>query len=391
MSRFTTARTRLFGLVAIIGLAASACASNAQQTTLEPQGPAAEKINNLSNITFVIAGVVFVLVEFGVLFVAWKFRKRKDDDDSVPEQIHGHTKAEIGWTVLPAVILAFLAVATVATILDLAEEPENALQVRVVGQQWWWSYDYDIDGDGLHADSDVNQPGIENPEEYETDIEVANEMVIPVGVPVYLDIESRDVIHSFWIPALNGKKDAVPGRTHHLTLEADEPGTYVGQCTEYCGLSHAYMRMSVRALPQDEYDAWVEDQLADAAEPASDLAIEGEEVFGTLCASCHLIEGTNDEYAGADQVSGAAPNLTHFAARGTYAGGIFELWNDIDGDGAVETEEIGAELDDNQLEAWLRNPSAEKPLYADGKRGMPNLGLNESQIDALVAYLIGLE
>ena len=388
----TSSRARLLGLVTLVGLAASACASNAQQTTLEPQGPAAEKIDNLSDITFLIAGVVFVIVEVGVLFVVWKFRKRKDDDDSVPTQIHGHTKAEIGWTVLPAVILAFLAVATVGTILDLADEPEDALQIRVVGQQWWWSYDYDIDGDGLHADGDVNQPGIENPEEYETDIEVANEMVIPVGVPVYLDIESRDVIHSFWIPALNGKKDAVPGRTHHLTLEADEPGTYVGQCTEYCGLSHAYMHMYVRALPQDEYDQWVADQLAEAAEPTSELAAEGEETFGTLCASCHLVEGLNtDTYEGADQVSGAAPNLTHFASRGSYAGGIFDLWKDLDDDGLIETEEIGGELDTNQLEAWLRNPPAEKALAADDNRGMPDLGLNEAQIDALVAYLIGLE
>ena len=398
MSRFTSARARLVALVTLVGLAASACASNAQQTTLEPQGPAAEKIDNLSNITFLIAGVVFVLVEVGVLFVAWKFRKRKDDDDSVPTQIHGHTKAEIGWTVLPAVILAFLAVATVGTILDLADEPEDALQIRVVGQQWWWSYDYDIDGDGLHPDGDVNQPGIENPDEIDTDIETANEMVIPVGVPVYLSIESRDVIHSFWIPALNGKKDAVPGRTHYLTLEADEPGTFVGQCTEYCGLSHAYMRMNVRALPQDEYDQWVADQLAEAAEPASELAAEGEAAFGTLCASCHLVEGFNtDGYDGATQVSGAAPNLTHFASRGSYAGGIFDLWEDLDGDGLIETEEIGGQLDTNQLEAWLRNPAAEKALAptptGDNEfgRGMPDLGLNEAQIDALVAYLIGLE
>ena len=200
------------------------------------------------------------------------------------------------------------------------------------------------------------------------------------------------MIHSYWIPALNGKKDAVPGRTHHLTLEADEPGTYVGQCTEYCGLSHAYMRMIVRALPQDEYDQWVEDQLAEAAEPSSELAAEGEEVFGTLCASCHLVEGLNDDtYEGADQVSGAAPNLTHFASRGVYAGGIFDLWRDLDGDDVVETDELGGELEANQLEAWLRNPPGEKALAPDDNRGMPNLGLNESQIDALVAYLSGLE
>lgn len=392
-SMLRSSRTRLFGLLGLVGLVASACASNAQQTTLEPQGPAADKINDLSNITFAIAGVVFVIVEVGVLFVVWKFRKRKDDtDDDIPAQVHGHTKAEIGWTVLPAVILAFLAVATVGTILDLAEEPEDALRIRVVGQQWWWSYDYDIDGDGVHADDDVNSPGIEHPEEYATDIETANEMVIPVGRPVFLDIESRDVIHSFWIPALNGKKDAVPGRTHNLTLEADEPGTYVGQCTEYCGLSHAYMRMTVRALPQDEYDAWVEAQLEEADSPTEQLAAEGEETFATLCASCHLVEGLNtDGYDGADQVSGAAPNLTHFADRGSYAGGIFDLWADQDGDGIIEADEIGVELERNQLEAWLRDPPDEKALAADDRRGMPNLGLSEAQIDALVAYLITLD
>ncbi len=387
-------RARLVGLVTLAGLAMTACAPGAQQTTLEPQGPAADKINNLSNITFLIAGVVFVFVEVGVLYVVWKFRKRKDDDpNEIPSQLHGNTKAEIGWTILPGVILIGLAIPTVGTVLDLAEEPANALEVRVVGQQWWWSYDYDLDGDGLHPDDDVNQPGLEAPEEYETDVETASELVIPVGVPVYLDIESRDVIHSFWIPALNGKKDAVPGRTHHLTLEADEPGTYVGQCTEYCGLSHAYMRMSVRAVPQAEYDAWISDQLEDR--PAGELeglAAEGEEVFTAQCASCHLVDGLNtDTYDGAAQVSGAAPNLTHFASRGIYAGGIFNLWEDTDGDGAVETEEIGGQLDRNTLEAWLRNPPAEKPLYPQGNRGMPDLGLSEADIDSLVAYLTALD
>lgn len=393
LSRLREGRLRLFGLVALLGLVATACASGAQQTTLEPQGPAADKIDNLSNITFAIAGVVFVLVEVGILFVVWKFRQRKDDDpDDVPTQTHGNTRLEVGWTLLPAVILAFLAVATVGTVLDLAGEPDDATRIRVVGQQWWWSYDYDIDGDGVYPDDDVIAPGIEAPEEYETDIVTANEMVIPAGEPVDLDIEARDVIHSYWIPALNGKMDAVPGRTHHLTLEADEPGTYVGQCTEFCGLSHAYMRMSVIALPRAEYDAWVEDQLAEAAEPQSELAQEGAETFQTLCASCHVIEGVNsEEYDGADQVSGIAPNLTHFASRGIYAGGIFELWDDLDGDGKIEADEIGEELNANQLEAWLRDPPGEKAMAPDDRRGMPNLGLNEDQIDALVAYLVGLE
>ncbi len=387
------ARLRTVGVFAAVGLALSGCAADAPQTTLEPEGPAAEQIDNLSDLTFLIAAVVFVLVQAGVLFVVWKFRTRKDDDPTeLPTQLHGNTKAEIGWTALPAVLLVGLAIPTVATTLDLAQEPEDALQVRVVGQQWWWSYDYDIDGDGVYPDDDVNIEGIEAPEEYETDIETATELVIPVGVPVYLDIEARDVIHSYWIPALNGKKDAVPGRTHHLTLEADEPGTYLGQCTEYCGLSHAYMRQRVRALPQDEYDQWVEDQLRPAESPTDELAAQGEEIFTAQCTSCHLVNGLNDdEFDGAAQVSGAAPNLTHFASRATYAGGIFDLWVDADGDGIVETEEIGGQLERNQLEAWLRNPPGEKPLAPAESRGMPDLGLSEADIDALVAYLTALD
>jgi cytochrome c oxidase subunit 2 len=389
-------RARTAGLLALAGLLLAGCGGrdDRPQTIFDPAGPAADKIDGLTDLTLIMAGVVFVLVEVGVLVVLWKFRARKDDDpDELPEQLHGNTKLEIGWTALPAVILAFLAVFTVSTILELAEDPgEEALTIRVTGQQWWWAYDYDIDGDGTYADADVNANGIERPEEYESDIETATEMVIPAGRPVRLEITSRDVIHSYWIPALNGKKDAVPGRTHYLTFEADEPGTYIGQCTEYCGLSHAYMRQVVHALPQDEYDAWVESQLQPATDPAGPEEQAGLEVFEGRCASCHLVEGVNTEdYDGADQESGAAPNLTHFAGRGTYAGGMFQLWRDADGNDVIDWAEIGGELNRNQLEAWLRNPPGEKYMAPDDFRGMPNLGLSEAEIDNLVAYLISLD
>ncbi|HEX4902406.1 MAG TPA: cytochrome c oxidase subunit II [Acidimicrobiales bacterium] len=391
-----TVRVRRAGLLALLGLLVAGCGGRdtRPQTTFDAEGPAADTILGLTNLTLIMAAVVFVLVEFGVLWVAWRFRARKDDDpEALPEQLHGNTKLEIGWTALPAVVLAFLAVFTVSAVLDLAEDPgEEATRIRVVGNQWWWSYDYDIDGDGVYADDDVNQRGIEKPEEYETDIEVANEMVIPAGRPVYLEIESRDVIHSFWIPALNGKKDAVPGRTHYLSMEADEPGTFIGQCTEYCGLSHAYMRMVVHALPPAEYDAWVQDQLAPAAEPETPEEAAGLEVFQGRCATCHLVEGVNGEdFDGAAQVSGAAPNLTHFASRGSFAGSIFQQWRDADGSEAVEWDEIGGELNRNQLEAWLRNPPGEKYMAPDDERGMPNLGLSEAEIDSLVAYLTSLD
>lgn len=400
MHRFRTAvastRARTFGLLALAGLFLAGCGDRDErpQTIFDPAGPAAEKIDGLTDLTLIMAAVVFVLVEVGVLFLVWKFRARKDDDpEELPEQLHGNTKLEIGWTALPAVILAFLAVFTVSTILDLAEDPgEEALNVRVVGNQWWWGYDYDIDGDGVYPDDDVNAEGIEGREEYETDIETATEMVIPVGRPVYLAIQSRDVIHSYWIPALNGKKDAVPGRTHFLTLEADEPGTYIGQCTEFCGLSHAYMRQVVHALPEDEYEIWVQEQLEEADEPETAELAAGLELFEGRCASCHLVEGVNtDTYDGAAQESGAAPNLTHFASRGVYAGGMFSLYDDANGNDVIDWDEIGGDVDRNQLEAWLRNSPSEKPMAPDDFRGMPNLGLSESEIDLLVAYLLSLD
>jgi cytochrome c oxidase subunit 2 len=357
-------------------LALSACAKDAPLDTLQPKGPEARTIDNLSDPVFLVAGVVFVFVQAGVLFLAYRFRKRKDDDGSLPEQIHGNTKLELGWTFLPAVILAGVGAASVLTILDLDDTPKDAIEVTVVGQQWWWEYRYDIDGDG------------------EDDIVTANDLVIPAGEPVALQIQSRDVIHSFWIPALNGKRDAVPGRSHPLLIEADEPGVYRGQCTEFCGLSHGYMRMRVVALDAQAYQAWSENQLAGAEVPTGALAAEGHEIFRTSCSQCHLVSGeggNEDLYAGAALVAGKAPDLTHFASRGVFAGAVFDLWRDIDGNGEIDLDELGKEFNVAQLKAWLRNPPAEKPMAADQARGMPNLNLSEEQIDALVAYLETLE
>jgi cytochrome c oxidase subunit 2 len=216
------------------------------------------------------------------------------------------------------------------------------------------------------------------------------------------------VIHSFWIPALNGKKDAVPGMDTDLKMEASEPGVFRGQCTEYCGLSHANMRMLVRALSPDDYQGWLENQLRPAREPApgTDAAL-GKEQFGALCAQCHVIRGQFEKAAEETPplVSGVAPNLTHFATRGTFAGSIFNLYSsqpptaeDPTG-GASDRSAPGDPGDalyggESQfyfnrptLEAWLRNPPAVKPMAAGQERGMPNLGLSEAQIDQLVAYL----
>ena len=139
------------------------------------------------------------------------------------------------------------------------------------------------------------------------------------------------MIHSFWIPALNGKRDAVPGRHHPLTLEADHPGSYWGQCTEYCGLSHANMRMRVIALPEDEYQEWIDNQMAEAEEATGD-AEAGQELFISSCSRCHEVRGLEGSLfdGTSDTVSGTAPELTHLMTRSTFAGSIFRLFAQAD-------------------------------------------------------------
>jgi cytochrome c oxidase subunit II len=369
----------------------ASCASDAPQDTLEPKGPIARSIDGLWNGVFLVAVVVFILVEFGTLALVIRFRRRKgDSDDDLPTQTHGNTKLEIAWTLVPAVMLAVVGFFTLRTLFDINERDADDLTIQVTGQQWWWEYAYDTDGDGEFTDEEVLS---------------ANDLVIPAGQNVNLDIQSNDVIHSYWIPALNGKKDAVPGRTHPLRLNADEPGTYVGQCTEFCGLSHGYMRQRVVALEPAEFDEWLENQQNDADMPSEEEAAAGAELFTTQCSGCHLAKGINDtefEEAGDGEellVSGNAPDLTHFATRGTFAGAIFDLWVDQDGDDIVEADEIGVELNTGALEAWLRDPPAEKPMDApyvpepgdDKVRGMPNFNLQEEQIDQLVAFLATLD
>lgn len=376
-------------------------------TTLVPAGPSAQDIQNLVIPVFAIAGVVFIGVMAAVLFISWRFReKREDDPEEFPEQVHGRTALELGWTILPALILAGVAVGTVVTILQLEKRDDNAIKVEVIGNQWWWEYKYDVDGDG-----NFDGPG---------DIHTATELVIPTGRQVALTTTSNDVIHSFWIPGLNGKKDAVPGQFSPLKIQADQDGIYRGQCTEFCGLSHGNMRMLVRSIPSDQYDEWVANQQTDhAAQPTDPVAAEGRKVWESFCAQCHVINGINEAKLAATPpplVSGVAPNLTHLMTRGTFAGSIYNLYGDVqstDRTDGQNGESLGfdptdvaaagnpgdaltggkvdvANVNRVTLEAWLRNAPAMKPAYAQGGRGMPNLNLSEDQIDKLVAFLTTL-
>jgi cytochrome c oxidase subunit II len=188
-------------------------------------------IHDLAVIGVPIAGVVGVIVLTFVAVIIVKFRDR---GQAIPEQTHGKPALEIGLTILPALILIGVAIPTVGTIMALNDTDDTECIVNVTGQQWWWEIDYaQQDGCGGHRRADRHLRPDGDPH---------------VGTPVLVRGTSRDVIHSWWIPRLNGKRDMVPGRVHTLRLEADEPGIYAGQCTEFCGLSHANMRMEVVAL-----------------------------------------------------------------------------------------------------------------------------------------------
>jgi cytochrome c oxidase subunit 2 len=216
------------------------------------------------------------------------------------------------------------------------------MEITVTGHQWWWEVEYQNENEGVVT---------------------ANEIHIPVDEPVFLTLTSEDVIHSFWVPRLAGKQDLVPGKTEALTIQADEPGTYLGHCAEYCGLSHANMRFTVVAQTEEDFQAWVSGQRQAAVEPTADSeAAEGLELFTTEgCIACHAVQGVE----GAEQEVG--PDLTHFGSRRVLAGGILP-----------NTPE--------ELARWLANPPGVKP----GSK-MPDYNLTDEQIEALVAYLHSLE
>ena len=383
--------------MAVAGAVLAGCAKNAPQDTFQPRGSNAKNINEIALPVFIIAGVVMTFVILVVAYIVWKFKDRGQD---IPEQSHGNPKLEIALTILPAIILAVIAVPTVATVFKLNKQSDAQCIINVTGQQWWWEYDYST---GNCGSATIKAP-----------IVTSGELVIPAKTNVLLRITSRDVIHSYWIPRLNGKRDAVPGRLHTLRMQADQPGLYTGQCTEFCGLSHARMRMAAVALTPSDFQSWVDNQLAPYEAPTDAKALEGEATFIANCSKCHQVNGLKntdgtpvlsnpDLYV----VSGVAPNLTNLMTRTAIAGWTFDLisqecrdklWNaKPDEFGALYLKGVTADcFDEVRLREWLRNPPGLKPMYVNpnnlastgGKyRGMPNLNLKEDQIDQLIAYL----
>jgi len=348
--------------VLAVGLALGLTGCSTPQTIFDPKGTNAEKINNLQVPVFIAAGVVGVIVFVMLAYVMTTGRRRRRVETDEPRQIHGNTRVEIGWTIVPFLILLAVAIPTVATLISIDRQPADAMKISVFGQQWWWSYQYDVNGDGI------------------PEVTTANELVIPAGQPITLEVQSRDVIHSFWIPALNGTRDAVPGRIQTLQIVADQPGVYQGQCKEFCGLSHANMRARAIAMTPSDFQTWLRGQQQGPTTPAAgSQAAAGLDLFKAKCAQCHQINTVNDVDGHAALVAGYAPNLTHLMSRTVFASAMFPLY--------VTNADGKLVFNRNQLEAWLRDPPALLPMAPLEGRGMPNLQLSESDIDQLIAYL----
>lgn len=233
-------------LLSLMALLLSGCDVDTPQNTFDTKGEVAEKQKDIFLIAMWPALIIMIGVLLATVVIVLRFRRR--EGDPIPKQTHGNTKLEIAWTIAPAVLLLGIGVPMVATLWDITGDPDDdAYPIHVTGQQFSWEFTYpeivDDDGRPLVLFSSFGDA-----------------MTIPVGRQVAIDLTSKDVIHSFWVPKLAGKLDAVPGRTNTMWLQADESGSYSGQCAELCGLRHAEMFLTLTALPEDDFQAWVDEQ-----------------------------------------------------------------------------------------------------------------------------------
>ena len=351
-------------LLVIAGaLLLAACSSDLPQSSLNPKSAEAAEIDDLWTLVLYLAIAVFIVVELVLVVAIFWFRKRKNDDSPEPKQTHGNTPLEIMWSIIPAVILVVIAVPTLQTLFDLSHPAEgNFVRVNITGHQWWWEFEYPdiVDAQG--------RP-----------LTTANELHIPVGVTTELRMTSADVIHSFWVPPLAGKRDVVPGHFTFIkiTPDAARAGEAIpGQCAEFCWLSHADMRTLVFLETEADFNAWTQAQLQPALIPDGGAAASGFEIFTAVCTACHqavVVGAEGPEVIG----EGIAPDLTHFGSRTT----------------------LGANVLDNTAEhltQWIDDPSSVKPMapelndFETGRiLGMPDYGLDAEEIAELVALLEG--
>jgi len=315
------------------------------QSALEPAGPQAAKVTHLWWFALAIATTVYLLTMGALWWAAHRARQRELRGEAAvgPEAEQGMTRGVTYSIAATIVILLIFLVTDLSVGRTLSPVPsKHPLTIELTGHQWWWEVTY----------ADTSPHGR---------FTTANEIHVPVGEPVLFVLQAQDVIHSFWVPNLAGKKDLIPGYTQSMWFQADTAGLYRGQCAEFCGLQHAKMALHVVAESKADYQRWVDQQRGTAAIPTDSAARRGREIFLTgTCAMCHSIEGTS---AG----SHAGPDLTHLASRRTIAAGTLPNTR-------------GA------LGGWVVDPQRIKP----GVRMPPNM-LKPQDLDALLTYLQSLK
>ena len=320
LSPFKKSTLALVALAAVATILLAACSPEHPQSTFGDGGPVARSQANLFNLIFWIAVGVFIVVEGVIIYAVIRYRRR---DDSIPRQVHGNTKLEITWTVIPSIVVAAIAVPTIIGIWEQQRgapaDQGEVLEVQAIGHRWWFEFRYP-----------------------KQEVVTANELHVPINRPINFELTSQDVIHSFWVPKLAGKVDMVPLNDNLVWFIADKPGVYHGQCAEFCGVAHAHMRFRVVAHEEDDFQNWLAGMRTAPApsEPETDAA-KGGILFAQHCKSCH----TNDSHrAGAygleiqqqdsrwaawladieDSRLVSAPNMTHFGNRLFLGAGIKE-------------------------------------------------------------------
>ncbi|MBU6423349.1 MAG: cytochrome c oxidase subunit II [Chloroflexi bacterium] len=316
--------------------------------TTDPAGPVAREIAPLYWIMFAAAVIVLIVVDGGLIYAGIRFRERP----GVPaKQFHGNNLLELAWTVIPTLMVVTFSVLSFQRLLVLNDVNTGAaMTITVIARQWQFSYRYPNEPRYKLADGSI--------------LTTATDLHIPANTKIKLDITSQDVIHAFYIPPLGGQKDAVPGRTTTLWIEADHPGTYKGQCAEFCGSGHADMLINVVAHPKDQYAAWVASAVKSANEAAAaggPQVAAGRQLFLSLpCAGCHTIAGTSAQ-------GKVGPELTHIASLDSIVG-------------------ILKPVNAQNLHTWIKDPQKVKPGTI-----MPTLGLDDATIDKIVTYLLTLK
>ena len=324
-------------LLLVAAAAAAGCSGN--QNVFNPAGPAARDIASLGWQLFIVCGAVYLLT---LLALAWALARRRVPSDDTVETTASLTRTVTIATVLSIVILIGITISSVVHGRGLTSPSgPGAITVDAIGHQWWWEFQYR----DLTPSDFVTSP---------------NELHIPVGVPIQIKAMSRDVIHSFWVPNLHGKRDLIPGQVTNFWIQADTPGVYRGQCAEFCGHQHANMAFTVVAEPMDKFQQWIRAQRQPAAEPVNAEQARGQEVFlQGPCVMCHTIRGTS---AG----SRVGPELTHVGSRLTIAAGTLPNTR-------------------GHLGGWVLDSQSVKP----GNRMPPN-ALTSDDLQAVLSYLRSL-